>query len=88
MCIIMVNNIQHAEEELRLYKQIYLGKTSVLKHTNTARIRGFLSKLDTEKSVREFIFSRINYCNGVFTGFSKKSIRQLQKAAARVLTNT
>ena len=58
---------------------------------NIARINGFLSKGDLEKLVHAFISSRLDYCNGVFTGLSKKSIRQLQliqNAAARVLTNT
>ena len=58
---------------------------------NIARIKGFLSKQDTEKLVHAFIFSRLDYCNGVLRGLNKKSIRQLQmiqNAAARVLTNT
>ena len=58
---------------------------------NIARIKGFLSKQDTEKLVHAFVFSRLDYCNGVLTGLNKKSIRQLQliqNAAARVLTNT
>ena len=44
-----------------------------------------------EKRVHAFIFSRLDYCNAVFTGLPKKSIRQLQliqNAAARVLTKT
>ena len=45
---------------------------------NIARIKGFLSKEDTEKLVHAFIFSRLDYCNGVLTGMNKKSIRQLQ----------
>ncbi|MDF4331524.1 hypothetical protein P3396_23550, partial [Vibrio parahaemolyticus] len=58
---------------------------------NIARIKELLSKQDTEKLVHAFIFSRLDYCNGVFTGLSKTSIRRLQlvqSAAARVLTNT
>ncbi|MDG2555425.1 reverse transcriptase domain-containing protein, partial [Vibrio parahaemolyticus] len=39
---------------------------------NIARIKEFLSKQDTEKLVHAFIFSRLDYCNGVFTGLSKK----------------
>ncbi|XP_049912490.1 3-oxo-5-alpha-steroid 4-dehydrogenase 2-like, partial [Epinephelus moara] len=40
---------------------------------------------------RAYHHHRLDYCKGVFTGLSKKSIRQLQlvqNAAARVLTNT
>ena len=50
-----------------------------------------MSRQDLEKLVRVFIFSRLDYCNGVFTQLSKKSITQLQliqNAAARVLTRT
>ena len=44
---------------------------------NIARIKGFLSKQDMEKLIHAFIFSRLDYCNGIFTGLNKKSIRQL-----------
>lgn len=41
---------------------------------------GLMFQQDLEKLVHAFIFSRLNYCNGVFTGLSEKkqSIRQLQ----------
>ena len=58
---------------------------------NISRIKGFMSQKDLEKLVHAFIFSRLDYCNGVFTGLSKRSIKQLQliqNAAARVLTKT
>lgn len=41
--------------------------------------------------VLAFVFSKLNYCNGVFTGLSRKNIRELQpieNAAASVLTKT
>ncbi|KAL2097497.1 hypothetical protein ACEWY4_006704 [Coilia grayii] len=44
-----------------------------------------------EKTVQNFISSRVDYCNGLFTGLPKKTIKQLQliqNAAARVLTRT
>ena len=56
---------------------------------NISRIRGLMSRQDLEKLVWAFIFSGLDYCNSVFTGLSKNSIRQLQpiqNAAARVLT--
>ena len=58
---------------------------------NTSRVKGPMSQQDLEKLVHAFIFSRLDYCNSVFTGLSKKSIRQLQliqNTAARVLTRT
>ena len=48
-------------------------------------------KFTLERLVHAFIFRRLDYCNGVFTGLTKKSIRKLQliqNAAARALTNT
>ncbi len=66
-----------------------ITKTAYYHLKNIARIKGFLSKHDTEKLVHAFIFSRLHYCNGILTGLSNKSIRQLQliqNAAARTLT--
>uniref|UniRef100_A0A7N8X145 Reverse transcriptase domain-containing protein n=1 Tax=Mastacembelus armatus TaxID=205130 RepID=A0A7N8X145_9TELE len=58
---------------------------------NIARIKGIMSKLDLERLIHAFISSRLDYCNGLFTGLSKRAVRQLQyiqNAAARVLTRT
>lgn len=58
---------------------------------NISRVRGLMSQQDLEKLVHAFIFSRLDYCNSIFTGLPKKSIRKLQliqNAAARVLTKT
>ena len=56
---------------------------------NISRTRGLMSRRDLKKLIHIFIFSRLDYCNGVFTGLSKNSIRWLQliqNAAAWVLT--
>ena len=56
-----------------------------------SRIKRLMSQQDLKKFVHAFIFSRLNYCNWVFTGFPKKSIRQLQliqNIAVQVLTKT
>ena len=58
---------------------------------NISTIKWLMSQQDLEKRVHAFIFSRLDYCNGVFTGLTKTSIRKLQliqNAAARVLTDT
>ncbi len=50
-----------------------------------------MSQQDLEIFGQAFIFNTLDYCNNVFTGLPKKSIRQLhliQIAAAEVLTNT
>ena len=45
---------------------------------NISRIQKLMSQQDLEKLVHAFIFSRLDYCNGVVTGLTKKSIRKLQ----------
>ncbi|XP_076607191.1 uncharacterized protein LOC143333136 [Chaetodon auriga] len=80
------------DSDLNFNNHLKLMTKSAYYHLkNITRIKGCLSKEDMEKLVHAFIFSRLDYCNGVFTGLNKKSIRQLQliqNAAARVLTNT
>ena len=68
-----------------------LTKSAYYHLKNIARIRGLLSKPDLEKLVHAFISSRLDYCNGLYTGLPKKTIQKLQRvqnAAARVLTKT
>ena len=68
-----------------------ITKSAYFHLKNISRIKSLMSQQDLEKLVHAFIFSRLDYCNGMFTGLTKKSIRQLQliqNAAARVLTNT
>ena len=58
---------------------------------NIARIKEIVSKPDLERLIHAFVSSRLDYCNGLLTGLSKRAIRQLQyiqNAAARVLTRT
>uniref|UniRef100_A0A3Q3LKF2 Reverse transcriptase domain-containing protein n=1 Tax=Mastacembelus armatus TaxID=205130 RepID=A0A3Q3LKF2_9TELE len=45
---------------------------------NIARIKGIMSKPDLERLIHSFISSRLDYCNGLFTGLSKRAVRQLQ----------
>ena len=59
--------------------------------TNIARYRGLLSRHDLQKLIHAFISSRVDFCNGLFVGLPKKTIKQLQlllNAAAIVLTKT
>lgn len=67
-------------------------KSAFCHRKNISRKESFMSQLDLKKKkVNEFILSKLDYCDGVFTGLPKKSIRQLQliqNAAAQVLTNT
>ena len=60
---------------------------------NIARIRAYLSLADAKTLIHAFVlfFSRLDYCNALFSGMTKKSIDRLQlvqNAAARVLTKT
>ena len=58
---------------------------------NIAKIKGIVSKPDLERLIHAFVSSRLDYCNGLLTGLSKRGVKQLQyiqNAAARVLTRT
>ena len=80
------------DSDLNFKKHIKSITKSAYYHLkNISRIKGLMSQQDLEKLVHAFIFSRLDYCNSVFAGLPKKSIRQLQliqNAAARVLTRT
>ncbi|XP_068573506.1 uncharacterized protein, partial [Cebidichthys violaceus] len=80
------------DSDLNLNSHIKTITKSAYYHLkNISRIRGLMSQQHLEKLVHAFIFSRLDYCNGVFTGLCKKSTRKLQliqNAAARVLTKT
>uniref|UniRef100_A0A3B1IUE7 Reverse transcriptase domain-containing protein n=1 Tax=Astyanax mexicanus TaxID=7994 RepID=A0A3B1IUE7_ASTMX len=58
---------------------------------NITRVRPFLKQMDAEKLIHAFVFSRLDYCNALFTGLPKSTTDRLQlvqNAAARVLTRT
>jgi len=58
---------------------------------NITRIKGIVSKPDLERLIHAFVSSRLDYCNSLLTGLSKRAVRQLQyiqNAAARILTRT
>uniref|UniRef100_A0A3B3B5V6 Reverse transcriptase domain-containing protein n=1 Tax=Oryzias melastigma TaxID=30732 RepID=A0A3B3B5V6_ORYME len=80
------------DTDLHFDKHIKAVTKSAYYHLkNISRIKDLMSKQDLEKLVHAFIFSRLDYCNSVFTGLPKKSIRKLQliqNSAARVLTRT
>ena len=50
-----------------------------------------MSRHDLEKLIHAFIYSRLDYCNAIFSGLSRRELGQvqlIQNAAARVLTRT
>ena len=47
-------------------------------HTNISKLSGFLSKADSENLIHAFITSRLDYCNGLFTGVPKSAVQRLQ----------
>ena len=66
-------------------------KTAFFHLRNIARIRAYLSLEDAKTLIHAFIFSRLDYCNALFSGLPKKTTDRLQlvqNAAARMLTKT
>lgn len=57
---------------------------------NLSRMKRLLDQQHVEKLVIVFVFSWLDYCNGVFTGLCKKSVKQLQliQNSARVVSKT
>ena len=58
---------------------------------NISKIKSFLSTPDLSKVIHALIFSRLDYCNSLYTCLTKKSTHRLQliqNAAARLLTGT
>ena len=80
------------DSDLNLEKHIKAITKSAYYHLkNISRLLDLMSQQDLEKLVHVFIFSRLDYCNSIFTGLPEKSVRQLQliqNSAARVLTKT
>lgn len=80
------------DSDLNLQGHIKVITKSAFYHLrNISRIKGLMTQGDLEKLIHAFISSHLDYCNSIFTGLPKKSIRQLQliqNAAARVLTRT
>ncbi|KAF7660934.1 hypothetical protein LDENG_00272520, partial [Lucifuga dentata] len=60
-----------------------ITKSSYYHLKNIARLRGFMSQQDLEKLVHSFIFSRLDYCNGVFTVQSKKKKKKKKKKSSQ-----
>lgn len=56
-----------------------------------AKVKPYLSPKDLERVIHAFITSRLDYCNSLYVGLDKRSLRRLQlvqNAAARLLTST
>ena len=66
-----------------------ISRTAYFHLRNIAKIRHILPQNDAEKLVHAFVTSRLDYCNSLLSGCTKKSVKSLQliqNAAARVLT--
>ena len=70
---------------------VNITKVAFFHLRNIARIRSYLSLDDAKTLIHAFVFSRLDYCNALFSGLPKKTTDRLQlvqNAAARVLTKT
>ena len=66
-------------------------QTSFYHLRNIVKIKSFLSTPDLKKVIHAFIYSRLDYCNALYSCLSKKRIHRLQlvqNAAARLLTGS
>ena len=66
-------------------------RTAYFHLRNIAKIRKILPRGDAEKLIHAFVTTRLDYCNSLFAGCPKSSIKSLQlvqNAAARLLTGT
>ncbi len=66
-----------------------ISRTAFFHLRKIAKIRSILSQKDAEKLVHAFITSRLDYCNSLLSGCTKKSqktLQLIQNAAAHVLT--
>ena len=80
------------DSELNFNKHISnVTKVAFFHLRNISRIRAFVSQDDAKTLIHAFVFSRLDYCNALFSGLPKKSTDKLQlvqNAAARILTKT
>ncbi len=54
------------------------SRTAFFHLCNIAKIRPILSQKDAEKLVHAFVTSRLDYCNSLLSGCTKKSLKTLQ----------
>ncbi len=78
------------DSDLSFKKHISIvTKTAYYHLRNISKVCDSLSPSDSEKLVHAFVMSRLDYCNSVFAGLPKSSIKHLQRvqnAAAWMLT--
>lgn len=60
------------DSDLNLNNHIKTITKTAYNHLKKTRIKRLMSQQDLKK-LHAFIFSRLDYCNGVFTGLAKKS---------------
>lgn len=69
----------------------FISKTDFYHLRNTFKVRPILSISDSEKLLRAFISSRLDYCNALLPGVTEQALYKLQliqNAAAALLTRT
>jgi len=66
----------------------YICKTSFNHLQNISKLRPLLTFSDAEKLVHAFISTKLDYCNGLFTGISARNMQKLQYIQNSRLTRT
>uniref|UniRef100_A0A8C6S839 AIG1-type G domain-containing protein n=1 Tax=Neogobius melanostomus TaxID=47308 RepID=A0A8C6S839_9GOBI len=71
------------DSDLNLNSHIKAITSSAFYHLkNIAKIRGIVSKPDLERLIHAFVSSRLDYCNGLLTGLSKRAVRSSASVSA------
>ncbi len=69
-------SVKPCEHAKNFHKQ-HISKTAFYYFWNISEVRCFLSQSVSEKLVRTFISSRLDYCNALFTGLTKQVLNKL-----------
>ncbi|KAF7645912.1 hypothetical protein LDENG_00196260 [Lucifuga dentata] len=83
--VIFDSNLSFDAQVTRVTQSCFFQRRQITK------IKSFLNFKDVEKVIHAFISSRLDYCNALYSGISKRNIHRLQliqNAAARVLTRS
>ena len=72
LCVIFDSELSFDTQVIKVVKSCFAQLRQLTK------IRSFLSSADLEKVIHAFISSRLDYCNALYSGISRRNIQRLQ----------